>query len=120
MSTNDYRSYLEEEEKPASHPAGRWLGGLILGLILGGIVGFVIGSGNPGGFFDDMQGSFAGEGVWVILTIIVIIGVAMLKNMGFRRNGFESSQTARRAVMIMVIATVLALGILGIIFFIGD
>lgn len=113
---DDYRSYFEEEEKPAPNPARRWWGGLIFGLVLGGIGGFLVGGGNLGGFIANARSGFAAEGVTVVFTIIVIIGVAMLKSMGFRRNRFESAQTVRWAVMIMVIATVLALGI---IFFIG-
>jgi predicted lipid-binding transport protein (Tim44 family) len=108
---DDHRSYYEEEE-PSPKPRSRWLGGLILGLILGGIIGFVIGSGNPGGFFDDMQSGFASEGVWIVFTLILIIGVAMLKSMFIRRNNGGNAQAARLLVMVFLIAMALAFGVL--------
>ena len=109
---DEYRSYFEEEEKPTPHPAGRWFGGLILGLILGGIIGFVIGSGNPASFFDDMSSSFAGEGVWIALTTIVIFGIAMLKTVVVRRSRGENVQATRWLVMMLLLAMVLAFGVL--------
>ena len=117
MSIDDYRSYFEEEEKPPPRPAGRWLGGLILGLILGGIIGFVIGSGNPGMLFDDMQNSFASEGVWIVFTLILVIGVAMLKSTAMRRNNGGNAQAARWVIMMFLIALALAFGVL---FFAGQ
>ncbi|MBN2394770.1 MAG: hypothetical protein JXR84_28830 [Anaerolineae bacterium] len=112
---DDYRSYYEEEE-PSPKPRSRWLGGLILGLILGGIIGFVVGSGNPGGFFDDMQGSFAGESVWIILTIIVVFGVAMLKSVFVRRNNGGNAQAARLLLLMLGAILALAFGVLSFLF----
>jgi hypothetical protein len=112
MSMDEYRSYFEEEEKPEPRPAGRWLGGLILGLILGGIIGFAIGGGSLGSFFDDMQSSFAGESVWIVFTIIVIISVAMLKSVFVRRNNGGNAQAARWLVMMLLIAVALAFGVI--------
>ncbi|MEJ5309819.1 MAG: hypothetical protein WHX52_08610 [Anaerolineae bacterium] len=91
MSMDDYKSYFEEEEKPASNPARRWWGGLILGLILGGIAGFLIGGGNLGGFIENIQSGFDSENTVVVFTIIVVIGVAMLKSIGMRRNRVENA-----------------------------
>jgi len=113
---DEYRSYFEEEEKPAPNPARRWWSGLILGLVLGGIVGFIIGGGSLNGFMENTRSGFAAESVPIVFTIIVILGVAMLKSIGFRRNRFENAQTMRWVVLMMVLATVLALGV---IFFIG-
>lgn len=115
MSMDDYKSYFEEEETPARNPASRWWGGLILGLILGGIAGFLIGGGNLGGFIENIQSGFASESVIVVFTIIVTIGVVMLKSIGLRRNRVESAQTIR-LVVLMMIAVTLAFGI---IFFAG-
>ena len=108
---DDYQSYYEEEE-PSPKPRSRWLGGLILGLILGGILGFVIGSGNPGVFFDNMQSSFASESVWIVFTLILIIGVAMLKSIVIRRNNGDNAQAVRWLVMMLLIAMALAFGVL--------
>ena len=116
MSMEDYRSYFEEEETPTRNPAGRWLGGLILGLVLGGIAGFLIGGGNLGGFIENMQGGFASESVIVVFTTIVVVGVAMLKSIGMRRNRVENAQTIRWVIMMMLIAITLAFGV---IFFAG-
>ena len=109
---DDYRNYFEEEEKPTPRPASRWLGGLILGLILGGIIGFVVGGGNLGGFMESAQSRFAAESVSVVFTLIVIIGVAMLKSIGLRRNRAENAQSVRWVVLTMVIAITIALGVL--------
>ena len=117
MSIDDYGSYFEEEERPTPNPARRWLAGLILGLVLGSIIGFVIGSGNPGSFFDDMQGSFAGEGVWIVLTVIVVFNLAMLKGVVARRNKGENAQAARWLVIMLLLGMVLAFGVL---FFVGQ
>jgi uncharacterized membrane protein len=108
---DDYRSYYAEEE-PSPKPRSRWLGGLILGLVLGGIIGFVLGSGNPGILFDDMQSGFASEGVWIVFTFILIIGVAMLKSVVVRRNNGENAQAVRWLVMMLLIALALAFGVL--------
>jgi len=113
---DDYRSYFEEEEKPASNPAGRWWSGLFLGLVLGGIVGFLIGGGNLGGFTEAFQNSFAAESVAVVITLIVFIGIMALKSLGWRRNWAERAQTVRWMVLIMGIALALAIGVL---FFVG-
>lgn len=115
MSMDDYKSYFEEEETPTRNPASRWWGGLILGLILGGIIGFVMGGGNLGGFMENARSGFAIEGVPIVFTVIVIIGVAMLKSIGLRRNRAENAQTIR-LVVLMMIAIALAFGI---IFFAG-
>lgn len=119
MSMDDYRSYYEQEEKPEPRPAGRWLGGLILGLILGGIIGFVIGSGNSGGFFNDMQGSFAGEGVWVVFTIIFIMSLAVLKSVFVRRGGSEGAQAIQWLLLMLGIGIAVALAF-GVLFFAGS
>ncbi len=116
MAMDDYRSYFEEEEKPTRNPASRWWSGLILGLVLGGIAGFLIGGGNLGGFIEEIQSGFAYESVIVVFTIIVVIGVAMLKSMGMRRNRIENAQTIRWVIMMMLIAMALAFGV---IFFAG-
>jgi len=112
---DNYRSYFEEEETPTRNPASRWWSGLILGLVLGGIAGFLIGGGNLDGFIENMQGGFDSESVIVVFTIIVAIGIAMLKSTGMRRNRVENAQTIRFMVL-MVIAITLAFGI---IFFAG-
>jgi len=113
---DNYRSYFEEEETPTRNPASRWWSGLILGLVLGGIAGFLIGGGNLGGFIEEMQIGFASEGVIVVFTIIVVIGVVMLKSIGLRGSRGENAQTMRLVVVMMVIAMTLAFGV---IFFAG-
>lgn len=115
MAMDDYRSYFEEEEKLTPNPARRWWSGLFLGLILGGIAGFILGGGKPGGFIENMQSGFASESVIAVFTIIVMIGVVMLKSIGLRRNRVLSTQTIR-LVVLMMIAITLAFGI---IFFAG-
>jgi hypothetical protein len=113
---DDYRSYFEEEETPTRKPANRWWGGLIFGLVLGGVAGFLIGGGNLGGFIEEMQNGFASEGVIVVFTIIVFIGVAMLKSIGLRRSRGENAQTVRMVILMMLVAMTLAFGV---IFFAG-
>ena len=112
MSIDDYRSYFEEEEKPASNPARRWWSGLILGLVLGGIGGFLVGVRNLGGFIEDITSGFAGESFAVVITLIAIIVVTVLKSMRIRRNWAEGTQAIRWIVLIMGIVITLVFGML--------
>jgi len=109
---DDYRSYFEEEEKPTPNPAIRWWSGLFLGLLLGGIAGFILGGGNLGGFTEAFQSGFAAESVVIVVTIIVFIGVTVLKSIGWRRNWAGSAHTIRWMALLMGIALALAIGVL--------
>lgn len=108
---SDYRSYYDEEEKPAPRPGGRWLIGLIIGLILGGGIGFVVGSGMNGdigrlGFAD---GGFSIPSI--LMLIIITIAAVAVKRARLATSGDDNIQSAAMRRAGVILALILALGI---------